>query len=75
MRLQHTLVFEVGSRVAPQAFILVTCLVTVKVGLQQSSQDGGMRPVDIHKGIVDRYHKDLASILELLRVHVPRDVV
>ena len=31
--------------------------------------------LDLHKGIIDRYHEDLASILELLRVHVPRDVV
>lgn len=29
----------------------------------------------LHKGIIDRHHEDLASILELLGVHVTRDVV
>ena len=33
------------------------------------------RQPDLHKGIIDRHHKDLTSILELFRVHVPRDVV
>ena len=35
----HTLVFEVGSRVAPQAFILVRLSVTAMVGFQHFRQD------------------------------------